>query len=172
MNTNGKMISNHALQFERLLPGPIERLWEYITDADKRSKWFCGGSSGLNAGDEFKFVFYNSQLGSPPEPAPGKYKEFGDGFESRAVVVKAEKPFLFVIEWEGVVTFKLEEFGEMVKLTLTHEKLTDSKEARVGTLAGWHTHLDILVEVFNNREPKSFWSAHMALEDEYASKVD
>ncbi|MEM8895818.1 MAG: SRPBCC family protein [Bacteroidota bacterium] len=172
MEREGKLLDNRTLQFVRMLPGPIDRVWEYITDAEKRSKWFCGGSSGLAEGDKFKFVFHNSQLGSPPEPTPRKYAEYGDGFESEAVVVKAVKPHLFVIEWEGVVTFRLEEHDEQVKLTLTHEKLADSKESRVGTLAGWHTHLDILGEVLNDRVPNSFWSAHMAQEKAYDSWVN
>lgn len=169
MNTHGKLINPTTLQFERLLPGPIERVWEYITDADKRSKWFCGGTSGLNSGDEIEFVFYNSQLGSPVEQTPDKYKDYGDGFESKAVVIRANKPHLFEMEWEGVVTFELIAQGEMVKLTLTHEKLQDSKEARVGTLAGWHTHLDILVDQLHDKEPKGFWSTHMILEKEYSA---
>ncbi|MEP1032390.1 SRPBCC family protein [Ekhidna sp.] len=171
MNKYGKLVAPTTLQFERLLPGPIERVWDYLTDAEKRAKWFCGGSTGLSPEDEIKFIFYNSQLGSPTKPTPEKYKDYGDGFESKAVVIRSEKPNLFVIEWEGVVTFALIEDGEMVKLTLTHEKLQDLKETRVGTLAGWHTHLDILVDQLNNRESKGFWSTHMDFEDEYASRL-
>lgn len=171
MNKYGELVTLTTLKFERLLHGPIELVWEYITDAEKRSKWFCGGTTGLNAGDNINFVFQNSQLGSPPVPTPEKYKEYGDGFVSQAVVLKAEKPNLFVIEREGKVTFELAEEGEMVKLILTHENLADSVDARVGTLGGWHTHLDILVDVVNGIEPKSFWPAHMALEKEYEQRL-
>lgn len=171
MNTYGELITPTTLRFERTLPGPIDRVWEYITNAEKRSKWFCGGTTGLNAGDSINFVFQNSQLGSPPEPTPEKYKEYGDGFVSEAVVLKAVKPSLFVIEWEGKVTFELAEEGEMVKLILTHENLADSVDARIGTLGGWHTHLDILVEVVQGIEPKSFWPVHMALEKEYEQRL-
>ncbi|WP_436516472.1 SRPBCC family protein [Ekhidna sp. To15] len=172
MSNDGKLLTPTTLQFERLLPGPIDRVWEFITEAEKRSKWFCGGTSEMSAGEEIKFVFHNSNLGSPPQTTPEKYKEFGDGFESKAVVVRSEKPNIFAIEWEGLVTFELIEQGEMVKLTLTHEKLQDSKETRVGTMAGWHTHLDILGDQLNKRESKSFWTVHMDLENQYASKID
>ena len=172
MNTHGKLLDSQTLQFERLLPGPIERVWDYITDAEKRSEWFCGGTSGHQVGEGFTFVFHNSTLGHPPVPTPEKYKDFGDGFQSKAVVVKVDKPNLFVIEWEGIVTFKLEEVGEQVLLTLTHEKLQDSKESRVGTLAGWHTHLDILVTICTGQRPRSFWTVHMSFEDHYAKSVD
>lgn len=172
MNTYGKLIDAQTLQFERLLPGPIEKVWEYITEAEKRRLWFCDGTSGRQEGDHFTFVFHNSTLGEPPVPTPEKYTDFGDGYESQAVVVKAEKPTLFVIEWEGIVTFRLEEVGEQVLLTLTHEKLQDSKGTRVGTLAGWHTHLDLLMTICHGQKPESFWPAHMAHEDEYAKRVD
>ncbi len=172
MNNYGKLIAPDTLQFERLLPGPIELVWEYLTDADKRSKWFCEGTSSHKPGEEIEFVFRNSQLGSPPEPTPDKYKEYGDGFESKAVIITSEKPNLYVIEWEGVVRFELEEQGDKVRLVLTHEKLQDSKETRVGTLAGWHTHLDILNDQLNGKESKAFWPAHMSLEDSYTSKVE
>ena len=171
MSNYGELITPTTLRFERTLQGPIEKVWEYITNAEKRSKWFCGGSSGADKGDTVKFVFHNSHLGTPPAPTPEKYKEYGDGFESEAVVLIAEKPNLFVIEWEGKVTFELTEQGEKVKLVLTHENLADSRDSRVGTLGGWHTHLDMLVEVTEGRAPASFWPAHMALEKEYEQRV-
>ncbi len=171
MNNYGELLTPTTLLFTRLLPGPIDRVWDFITDAEKRSKWFCGGTSGLVPNQEFKFVFHNSTLGSPPVDTPAKYKEYGEGFESPARVIKAEKPSLFIIEWEGIVTFKLEEVDDKVKLTLTHENLADTPETRIGTLAGWHTHLDILVDVSNNNEAKSFWTQHMKLEDEYEARL-
>jgi hypothetical protein len=37
--------------------------------------------------------------------------------------------------------------------------------------AGWHTHLDILVDVLEQQKPKAFWKTHSALEDEYAQRL-
>ncbi|SNS70830.1 Uncharacterized conserved protein YndB, AHSA1/START domain [Ekhidna lutea] len=172
MSTHGKLIAPNSLQFERLLPGPKERVWEYITDGDKRGQWFAGGSTNLEVGGEIKYVFNNSHLSSQYEPAPDKYKDYGDGFVSHAKVIKSEPHDLFVIEWEGLVTFELQQQGEEVKLTLTHEKLNDSKETRVGTLAGWHTHLDILHDLLNDKKCEGFWSVHMEWEGHYAKVVD
>jgi len=36
----------------RILPGPIERIWEYLTDPEKRARWFAGGPRDLLMGDE------------------------------------------------------------------------------------------------------------------------
>ncbi|MEO9870923.1 SRPBCC family protein [Ekhidna sp.] len=172
MNKYGELIDPTTLQFERILPGPIERVWEYLTDVDKRKKWFTGGSSSLEVGGNIAFVFNNNQLSSPLESPPAKYEEFGDGFVSQAKVIKCEAPHLFVIEWEGVVTFRLETLDEGVKLTLTHEKLQDDKETRVGTMAGWHTHLDILSDQLSRRAHEGgFWTTHMALEEAYEKLV-
>lgn len=170
MNKYGKLVNDHTLLFERMLPGPIEKVWQYLTDEKKRGLWFAGGNTNLQSGGEMKLVFHNSRLGTPSEPTPEKYKDFGDGFESTAIVQTSEAPHLLVLEWEGLVTIKLEEQGDQVKLSLTHENLKQTKDALVGTLAGWHTHLDILVDRMGQIEPKGFWSAHMRFEQEYAEK--
>lgn len=172
MTQFGKLINPTTLQFERLLPGPIERVWEYLTDGDKRALWFAGGPTDLQPGGNMQLVFNNSKFSTPPDPTPEKYKDYGDGFISEARVLTCEPPTLFVIEWEGEVTFLLEEAGDKVKLTLTHAKLQDGKEAIVGTLAGWHTHLNILEDRVTAKAPKGFWSVHMPLEEAYAERID
>lgn len=171
MNKYGKLIKSNTLQFERLLPGTIDQVWELITDAEKRALWFAGGPTDLQPGGKMQLVFKNSQF-SPPDPVPEKYKDYGDGFVSEATVLKCKAPHLFEIEWEGVVRFELENAGDQVKLTLTHEKLQDSKEVRVGTLSGWHTHLDILNDRLQGKDPKKFWPVHMQLEEDYGQRID
>lgn len=171
MRKFGELIKPTTLCFERMLPGTMEQVWEYLTDEKKRGLWFAAGATDLAIGGEIKFVFQNSQFTDPPEPTPEKYKDYGDGFVSIATVVRCEAPRLLVIEWEGLVTFELVDMGQEVKLTLTHEKLQDSREAKVGTLAGWHTHLNILEERLTNQPPTGFWSVHMKLEEEYEKVI-
>lgn len=171
MTQFGKLINPTTLQFERLLPGPIERVWNYLTDGDKRALWFAGGPTDLKPGGNMQLIFNNSRFSNPPDPTPEKYKDYGDGFVSEAKVLTCEPPTLFVIEWEGEVTFQLEEVGEKVKLTLTHAKLQDGREAIVGTLAGWHTHLNILEDRMEEKAPQGFWSVHMPLEDAYSERL-
>ena len=43
MNEYGELLDESAVKFERLLPGPIERVWSYLTEGDKRARWLCGG---------------------------------------------------------------------------------------------------------------------------------
>ena len=47
MNSNeqpGKFNGPAEIRIVRILPGPIERVWEYLTDPKKRARWFAGGS--------------------------------------------------------------------------------------------------------------------------------
>ena len=173
MDSYGKLIAKDTLQFKRILPGPIERVWEYLVDDEKRGKWFAGGPTDLVPDGKMELIFHNSTLSASPDPTPDKYKDFGDGFKSFATIVKVEKPTLLVINWEdGVVSFELKEQAQgKVKLTLTHEKLQKEKEYRVGVFAGWHTHVDILTDILEGREVQGFWKAHMKLEEEYSELV-
>ena len=43
MSHYGERIGKTTVRFERLLPGPIERVWEYLTDSDRRATWLAAG---------------------------------------------------------------------------------------------------------------------------------
>jgi hypothetical protein len=64
------------------------------------------------------------------------------------------------------VCFELEEDGEQVRLVLTHRRLSSYDEI-ISVSGGWHTHLDILEDVLNGREPQAFWKTHTPIEAEY-----
>ena len=40
----GELIEPTTLKIQRLLPGPIERIWAYLTDSDLRRKWLAAGT--------------------------------------------------------------------------------------------------------------------------------
>ena len=44
MNDYGVLTAPDTLHIERLLPGPIERVWQYLTDSDKRATWLAAGN--------------------------------------------------------------------------------------------------------------------------------
>jgi len=50
MNDVGTTTEKATVRLERLLPGPIERVWAYLTEADKRATWFAGGMFDLRVG--------------------------------------------------------------------------------------------------------------------------
>ena len=49
MNDYGELIDSSTVRFERMLPGPIERVWSYIVESDKRKQWLCAGD--IEAGE-------------------------------------------------------------------------------------------------------------------------
>src|SRR3546814_7486145 len=48
-----------AIRFERLLPGPIERVWEYLVDPDKRRTWLADGPMAARAGGQIEYIWRN-----------------------------------------------------------------------------------------------------------------
>ena len=165
---NGKLIDPDTLQFERLLPGTLVQVWEYLTDPDKRALWFAGGEMDPFPGGKVTYRFNHKNLSPEDDPIPSKYKDLEEGMTSVANVLTYDPPRLLVIGWEGgEVSFKLEEAGDKVKLTLTHSNLPEDPERRVGTMAGWHTHLDIMVDRLSGKDPKGFWGVLMPLEKVY-----
>ena len=68
----------------------------------------------------------------------------------------------------GVV--ELTPHGEDVLLVVMHRRL-DGREAMVSVASGWHTHLEILNDLLQGREPRPFWSSHAVLEAEYERRI-
>jgi hypothetical protein len=40
---HGQFTGPAEVRLVRILPGPIERVWDYLTDSEKRGRWFAGG---------------------------------------------------------------------------------------------------------------------------------
>jgi uncharacterized protein YndB with AHSA1/START domain len=36
-------VAADTVRLERLLPGPLERAWSFLTESDKRARWLAGG---------------------------------------------------------------------------------------------------------------------------------
>jgi uncharacterized protein YndB with AHSA1/START domain len=125
----GKAIGPRAVRLERLLPGPIERVWAYLTESEKRRKWFAEGSMELRPGGRIEFVFHNSELAPEGEPMPERFKEY-EGMVSHGRVIRCEPPNVLSFMWgegpedESEVTFELSERDDKVQLVLTHRTLT------------------------------------------------
>lgn len=166
-----------TVRFERLLPGPIDRVWAYLTESDKKAKWLAAGVVEPRVGGRVEFKFKHSDLSETDEPIPEKYKhmEGGTYFEGR--VTEWDPPRLLSYTWgedtgeESEVTFELIPEGEKVRLILTHRRLGDDPDILISVASGWHTHLDILVDRLNERTPRGFWSVHNRMEQEYRGKI-
>jgi uncharacterized protein YndB with AHSA1/START domain len=164
-----------TVRLERMLPGPIERVWSYLTESEKRGKWFASGPMELRAGGKIEFHFHNSQLAPDSGPPPEKYKEC-EGMVSYGSVTRYEPPNVLSFMWgegqgdDSEVTFELTERDEEVLLVVTHRRLSNRTEM-VSVASGWHVHIGILIDQLNGREPKPFWSALEKLEAEYDKRL-
>ena len=63
------VIEPGTVKIERLLPGPVERVWAYIIESDKRAKWLAGGEFDLRIGGKIRLEFDNGQPAEREGPA-------------------------------------------------------------------------------------------------------
>ena len=56
MNEDGQMTTAKSVRFERLLPGPIERVWEYLTETNLLPGWFGEGVIQHRSGGEVRLM--------------------------------------------------------------------------------------------------------------------
>ncbi len=68
------------------------------------------------------------------------------------------------------MTFELEPRGDDVLLVVTQRRLR-SRDGMASVAAGWHTHVGLLLDHLEGREPRGFWSTHGRLEAEYATRL-
>jgi uncharacterized protein YndB with AHSA1/START domain len=176
MTDYGTFVAPDTIRFERLLPGPVERVWMYLTDPDKRARWLAGGPMRLVQGGEVALRFRNAELSPEPSSPPAKYVDCAGEVASHGHVLRSEPPRLLSYSWgEGKgdhseVTFELSEQGVMVRLVLTHRRLKD-RGTRLSVAGGWHTHLDILADVLAGRTPAAFWPRLERVEAEYERRI-
>ena len=170
MSEYGAVIDAGSVRFERLLPGPIERVWEYLTDAELRGSWFASGPLEPRVGGSVKLVFAHSKLAPPGEQAPERHAG-AEGYTTTGRVTQYEPPRLVAWTWdETEVSFELEPMGDQVRLTLTHWRLPSRDELR-SVSSGWHLHLAVLAERLRGEPLRPFWARIDALEREYAQRI-
>jgi uncharacterized protein YndB with AHSA1/START domain len=171
----GKVTSPDTFRIERLLPGPIERVWEYLVDSEKRGKWFASGKMELKVGSRFELFFLHSRLSHEKE-YPEKFKPFEKGVTIPCRLTQCQPPRLLAFVGAGEpldkaeTTFELFPRGKDVLFVITNTGLTN-RENLVGNAGGWHAHLGILIDVLNGDQPRGFWTFHSNLEKEYEKRI-
>jgi uncharacterized protein YndB with AHSA1/START domain len=176
MSEFGVLTEARTIRFQRVLPGPIERVWAYLTESDKRGRWLASGPMDLRVGGRVELNFRHTDLTPHVERPPDRYRQFADGVTTYGRVTRCAPPRVLSYTWaeeSGVaseVTFELTPQGDDVLLMLTHRRLGD-RAMRVDVAGGWHTHLGILVDHLNGREPGPFWSTFERLEAEYDKRL-
>lgn len=165
----GTLIEPTTLKIERMLPGPIERVWDYLTQSELRRKWLAAGDMELKVGAPFEFVWRNDELSAQPSRRPD---DFDAEHRLQSRILELDPPRLLVISWgeAGEVRFDLATRGAKVLLGVTHSRLPD-RETMLMVGAGWHAHLDVMVARLAGVEPGPFWDAWRALKDDYHRRL-
>jgi uncharacterized protein YndB with AHSA1/START domain len=137
LHDKGEMSTVPCVTFTRLLPGPVERVWSYITEPKKLPTWF---------GEVAEI-----------EPRQGGKVSLMDG-HIRGVITQWQPPHKLIYTWnvfdpgapedavsaypESYPTFELEPRGNEVLLTFKHFPILERFVPQ--NAMGWHTMLDIL----------------------------
>jgi uncharacterized protein YndB with AHSA1/START domain len=173
METQGTILAPGVIRFERRLRCPLQEVWAWITESDKRGQWLATGEMELVEGGRVSLHFRHNDLSSLPGTPPDKYKELTNGHSFTGTILRINPPHLLTFTWEGgsEVTFELTESGDHVLLILTHRLLPGDIESQASVLAGWHTHLDIFMAALLRQTPPNFWVRHAQLEKEYAAAL-
>jgi len=172
MKAAATVVEPGTVRFERLLPGPVERIWAYLTESDKRAKWFAAGEFDLRVGGRIELRFDHAELSGDKIP-PAKYKDMGKPkFAGR--ITRLEPMRVLAHTWnmggDTEVTYELTPRGKDVLLTIVHRRLAP-RDLVVGVMGGWDVHTGILADVLNGVEPRPFWTTHSKLEKQYSASV-
>jgi len=139
----GEVVNEQAVRFVRILPGPMAKVWAFLTDSSRLPEWYGegriepreGGAVSLMGGHvrgvvtgwrPQEFLAYTWNVFSPGETHsqwPVSYLEFALAPEDKAV-----------------------------RLTLTHRPIPPAMQAQ--TMMGWHTMLDLVEAGLNGECPR------------------
>jgi len=145
---NATFLKTPGVRLERLLPGPIERVWEHLTNTRLLAAWF-GDKSSI-------------------EPRQGGAVRLMDG-HIRGTVTQWHPPKQLTYTWnvfsptdppdapsaypESYLTLTLEPRGDNVLLVLNHLPVLERFEKQ--NAMGWHTFLDILTDTLAGRKVRT-----------------
>jgi uncharacterized protein YndB with AHSA1/START domain len=177
MTDYGRMLDPRTVQIERMLPGPIERVWDHLTKGVFLRTWLGdidaehGGEIEPRVGATIAIV---ETVGGDQSGDPARNLITG-------VVTRWDPPRALAYTWavdlppnppadavpgeDSIVTFELEPKGKEVRLTVTHARVW--RDYRAQTASGWHALLDTLQARLEGREPERFMDVFTRTLPEY-----
>jgi uncharacterized protein YndB with AHSA1/START domain len=169
-NTPGQFAGPGEIRFVRLLPGPIGRVWDYLTDAEKRGQWFAGGPFEPRVGGRIELRFMHCNLAPDETPPPGAEPyHYAPGTVSTGTITRWEPPHAlgYTFGEHSEVLFELRPEGELVRLLLTHRSAQPDWPHTADFATGWHLHLNHLLAELAGAPRPPLWSARDALHAAY-----
>jgi uncharacterized protein YndB with AHSA1/START domain len=176
MSEYGELIDRETVRFERLLPGPIERVWRYLTDSDLRAQWLCGGDVETRTGGHVDMHFHNVSLSTADDiPRPEKYRDRPEKISFTGAVTRCEPPRYLSHTWNfgdeaSEVCYELFEDDDKVRLVLTHRRL-DTAATVLDVSGGWHTHLNLLEDILTDQPRRPFYRMQEQYHTEYRERL-
>ena len=158
MNERSTLIKPSTIRLERLLPGPVERVWAYLTESKKRATWLAAGEFDLRVGGKVELHFENSKLSDDVAPADAAVRSF----EGRITRLEPLRALGYTWNWDGrdsEVLYELAPKGKDVLLTIQH-RMPEDRGLTLAVGGGWATHVGILADQLNGVKPRPFWSTH------------
>ncbi|MGZ3478576.1 MAG: SRPBCC family protein [Polyangiales bacterium] len=154
---NGSLVEPTTMRFERLLPGPIDRVWDYLTRPELLTTWLgIAASIDVREGGKLELTMDHGEKGRLPDDVKAKLVD-ADKITPKVhgTVTRVVQGRALAYTWEDTmsdpdaplsgrseVTFELEPRGEDVLLVLTHRRIIPKFAPQA--LGGWHTLLDLL----------------------------
>ena len=124
LDAYGVLTEPATLKIQRLLPGPIDRVWAYLTDSELRRQWLAAGHMEMKVGAPFELVWRNDELSDPPGRRP---EGFPEEQRMQSLITECDPPRKLAFTWQGSgeVSFELDPQGDEVLLTVIHRRLPD-----------------------------------------------
>lgn len=149
---------DRTVRVERLLPGPVERVWAQLTEAEKLGRWFARFDADLGPERRVRLHFGPEITGTPA------------GHDSEFRVTRWEPNRAIACDWIDAndphgashVLFELEPRGDKVLLVITNSRLRPSDLADVG--GGWTAHTAVLAARLAGETPPSLRTLAYAVE--------
>lgn len=165
----GVLGDTDTLTLRRLLPGPIERVWSYLTDSELRRQWLASGEMPMQVGAPFALTWRNDELTEPPGQRP---EGFSEEHTMQSTITELDPPHRISFAWNGSgdVSFDLEPQGDHVLLTVTHRRVPNH-DTLLSVSAGWHSHLDVLAAQMSGEQAAPHWDNWARLKQEYARRM-
>lgn len=176
MSEFGVRVDNATVRFERLLPGPIEKVWAFLADSDKRAQWFTSGALPAKLGEPFEMRFHHADYSPHKSPPPAGYESVDrEPQVMNSILLALEPPHRLAFSFGKSV--EPSEYTEVdirltpqadgkIKLTLTHSKLPD-RDYALKISGGWHSHLAMLQHKAEGRVPPSIWDVWRQVDGVY-----
>jgi uncharacterized protein YndB with AHSA1/START domain len=167
---DGSILDLHTVEFKRLIPGPIELAWDYLTKTELIKTWFADVTIEPRVGGAVTIRFSEDESCNTTG-VRGTVREF-------------RKPNVVAFTWfqqrlqpdgsrtgvdEGSVRFELAERGDKVLLTLLHTGLPIHELASHS--AGWDAFLHNLDSLMSGKGKIDFMAKFEELHPRYAERI-